>query len=451
MTAFEKEETYDKSKFQYLKETSKLSGKPGQVQCITTHHKILRRMIFAAMKFKFSIQPSSSEMREKTCEPNQTATISSSKPFEYIPPEWSGHPSVDGDFSLELIGNGVVRARVRLDVQLKEFFVIGRAPECDVNLAKVFPYASRWHCILQCRKNSPVFYVWDLGSSHGTTLNRRPISPHTWEEIRVGHQLRFGPNHGPHGDCIAVLCGPEECMEPQPEFKPLPEPQPVKDVLRETLKQRALKGDGASKKVSVSMSSERRQKLQGQGRTFIADAECGEVQEVTWGIPEDPIPETSFEHPDNLLSEKTAKLCTDGEVDPDKVLALRQVTEDQKKLCLKLKDARAKLNILEKRAEKMEGPKREDYRRQKIVIDRTGQDDSTHKQQELDFKIYQLGEQIEEYTQDLFQSLGLKTNEASRSFAGWKALYDAHLEDGEDDFYDLTKKAKRVTLQKMPA
>lgn len=85
----------------------------------------------------------------------------------------------------------------------KSFFVFGRLPACDVVLDH--PSISRYHAILQYRSSTkslsdneqdPLFtsgfYLYDLGSTHGTLINKEKIRPKTYYRLRVGHMMKFG-------------------------------------------------------------------------------------------------------------------------------------------------------------------------------------------------------------------------------------------------------------------
>lgn len=62
------------------------------------------------------------------------------------------------------------------------------------------PTISRYHAVLQYRlekdnKNSKGFYIYDLGSTHGTFWNGNRIKPNVYVRVQGGHMLRFGCSH----------------------------------------------------------------------------------------------------------------------------------------------------------------------------------------------------------------------------------------------------------------
>ncbi|NXS70199.1 NADAP protein, partial [Pandion haliaetus] len=102
------------------------------------------------------------------------------------------------------------------------WFLVGRLPGCA--LALEHPSVSRHHAVLQyrgagCSPDGPNgadaagFYVYDLGSTHGTFLNKARVPPRTYCRVRVGHGLRFGGSSR-----LFLLQGPKEDQESESEL-----------------------------------------------------------------------------------------------------------------------------------------------------------------------------------------------------------------------------------------
>ena len=128
----------------------------------------------------------------------------------YTVPHWSGEPPRDQTFSLSVIKNGTIIDELGLSG--KAYLVFGRLPSCDVPLEH--PSISRHHAVLQYRpasqdkkegegesENHTVFstnphdsgyYVYDLGSTHGTYLNKKRLDQRCYHRVRVGQMLKFG-------------------------------------------------------------------------------------------------------------------------------------------------------------------------------------------------------------------------------------------------------------------
>lgn len=116
-------------------------------------------------------------------------------PLPYSEPPWAGMTSVP--YSFELLKNGAIQDSIPLAKQ--SYFVVGRLPVCDVSLEH--PSISRYHAVVQYRGQGEEgagvgeelgFYVYDLGSTHGTFVNKNKIPPKTYIRLRVGHVVKFG-------------------------------------------------------------------------------------------------------------------------------------------------------------------------------------------------------------------------------------------------------------------
>ncbi|GBN77559.1 Uncharacterized protein ZK632.2 [Araneus ventricosus] len=134
-------------------------------------------------------------------------------PLPYKEPEWSGPPPPG--YSFEIIKNGTV---VSTMVIRKSLFVFGRLDLCDVIFEH--PSVSRYHAVIQyCGGDDSHprgFYLYDLGSTHGTFLNKGKVSPKIYYRLKVGYILKFGGSSRMH-----IFQGPEE-EEEEPK-KPIEE------------------------------------------------------------------------------------------------------------------------------------------------------------------------------------------------------------------------------------
>lgn len=117
-------------------------------------------------------------------------------PIPYTEPQWGG-VAPDNSYSLEILKNGTIVDAIPLTQN--SYFVVGRLPVCDISLEH--PSISRYHAVVQYRGRSGDdeemgeergFYVYDLGSTHGTVVNKNKVPPKTYIRVRVGHVLKFG-------------------------------------------------------------------------------------------------------------------------------------------------------------------------------------------------------------------------------------------------------------------
>ena len=155
----------------------------------------------------------------------------------YKVPCWSKQPSDCSVYSFEVLKSGQIINEVK-DLQKKAYWTFGRLPENDIEMAH--PTISRFHAILQYRPNMEQqqlegeenedgeepkdvnngnkgppegWYIYDLGSTHGTFLNKQRLPPKVYIRIRVGHMLRLGASTRSY-----ILQGPSEDEEPESEL-----------------------------------------------------------------------------------------------------------------------------------------------------------------------------------------------------------------------------------------
>ncbi|XP_012545687.1 kanadaptin isoform X2 [Bombyx mori] len=130
-------------------------------------------------------------------------------PIPYKEPKWSGLCPDGSDYALEVIKSGIITDKV--DLTGKPYHVFGRFTNCDIIMAH--PTVSRHHAVLQYKafaeEGEPVcgWYLYDLGSTHGTFLNKERLKANHYTRVRVGHQIKFGSSTrnyivmGPDFDC----------------------------------------------------------------------------------------------------------------------------------------------------------------------------------------------------------------------------------------------------------
>lgn len=88
---------------------------------------------------------------------------------DYIEPFWSSKPLCD--YSLEVMKEGAILSDIPLSA--KPYFVIGRQQDI-VDIFQENPTISRRHAVLQ-HKDTGDLFIYDLGSTHGTFVNKRLI------------------------------------------------------------------------------------------------------------------------------------------------------------------------------------------------------------------------------------------------------------------------------------
>uniref|UniRef100_A0A8C2FVG8 Solute carrier family 4 member 1 adaptor protein n=1 Tax=Cyprinus carpio TaxID=7962 RepID=A0A8C2FVG8_CYPCA len=197
-------------------------------------------------------------------------------PLPYTEPPWGSVPDIR--YSFELLKNGAILDMVPLTQ--RSYFVVGRLPVCDVSLEH--PSISRYHAVVQYRGTAGQdevvgeekgFYAYDLGSTHGTFVNKNKIPPKTYIRIRVGHVLKFGGSTR-----LFILQGPEFDEEAESELT-VTELRERARKQREELEKRMM-GDGTDeeeKKEDSEASAPRRSSSEDTG--------------CSWGMAEEEVPE----------------------------------------------------------------------------------------------------------------------------------------------------------------
>lgn len=129
----------------------------------------------------------------------------------YEPPAWGVEGANAHGLALEVIKGGQVVETLALPASAgRSFALAGRAaPPCDLPLQHAS--VSREHAALQFDARGALF-VCDLGSTHGTLVNKRRLPAREFARLRVGDVLAFGES----SRLYAVL-GPPELLPPERE------------------------------------------------------------------------------------------------------------------------------------------------------------------------------------------------------------------------------------------
>lgn len=97
---------------------------------------------------------------------------------------------------LEVIKNGAIIESIQLNQidkqgHPKEYLVIGRQDGPTADILMEHPSISRHHAVIQFSKAGKV-YLYDLGSTWGTFINKNRIEPFKHLGIEDGSILSFG-------------------------------------------------------------------------------------------------------------------------------------------------------------------------------------------------------------------------------------------------------------------
>ncbi|KAH8312809.1 hypothetical protein KR044_012999 [Drosophila immigrans] len=213
---------------------------------------------------------------------SKASQLSNSCPYKV--PKWSQPPAANENYRFEVLKSGQIIDEVK-ELQQQAVWTFGRLPENDVFMAH--PTISRHHAVLQYKPKATAneasdeeeestenadkpdqpegWYIYDLGSTHGTFLNKQRVPPRVFIRIRVGHMLKLG-----NSTRVYILQGPSEDEEPESEL--------TVTELREQREQQV--AAAAAEKERKAQEAVERERNEG----------------VSWGMSEDADEETDLAH-----------------------------------------------------------------------------------------------------------------------------------------------------------
>ena len=138
--------------------------------------------------------------------------------LRYTEPDWARIPTTSGGqnaYFLEVIKNGSVIEHFSLHSDrekeiAKSYLAIGRFDPCDIKLEH--PSVSRFHAVLQYGelvRGRPQWFLFDMNSTHGVRLNKRPIQKSTFVPLTAGHVFQIAGS----SRLFILSGGPDEEMD----------------------------------------------------------------------------------------------------------------------------------------------------------------------------------------------------------------------------------------------
>ena len=150
-----------------------------------------------------TLQQTSDKNPKEVAKRQQLSAPLKDVPLSYIEPPWSGQCTAA--YSFDILKSGKIIDS--LDLTSKSFYVFGRLKSCDVPMDH--PSLSRYHAIVQyCSQKQPNreigWYLYDLGSTHGSFVNKRKVQARIYVRLRVGYMIKFGGSSRLH--LLQVWC-----------------------------------------------------------------------------------------------------------------------------------------------------------------------------------------------------------------------------------------------------
>lgn len=177
----------------------------------------------------------------------------------YKIPEWSGPPC--HKFYLEVLKDGSIVDQY--DVCDKGAYMFGRVDLCDFVLEH--PTISRFHAVIQFKRSGDA-YLYDVGSTHGTFINKSQVEKSVYVDLHVGDVIRFGQSSR-----LYIFQGPLDLMPPEKDLNLIRESKIQQEILDREDSLRRARLD-ASHADGISW---------GMGEDAIEEAE-DDNDEVTW-------------------------------------------------------------------------------------------------------------------------------------------------------------------------
>ncbi|WOL12324.1 kanadaptin [Canna indica] len=297
-------------------------------------------------------------------------------PVPYSIPPWSEPPGYP--FCLEVLKDGAIMEQ--LDVSQKGAYMFGRVDLCDFVLEH--PTISRFHAVLQFKKDEVLLY--DLGSTHGTFINKRQVKKKVYTEVHVGDVIRFGLSSR-----LYIFQGPTELMPPEGDL--------------EKLRNARIREEMNDREASLSR----------------AKVDASLVNGISWGMQEDAIEEDTENGADEITWQ-TYK---------------GQFTERQEK-------TRSKII---KRMEKVANMKKEiDAIRAKDIsqggLTQGQQTQIARNEQRISQIMEELDSLEETLNESIQESVGARTGKVACAKKKENTEDEDEMLSDDDDFYDRTKK-----------
>uniref|UniRef100_A0A182PV95 FHA domain-containing protein n=1 Tax=Anopheles epiroticus TaxID=199890 RepID=A0A182PV95_9DIPT len=241
----------------------------------------LRKSVLPASASKADIEAPSAEAESSIADTFEQNNVEI-PPIPYKEPAWSRKCDASLEYSFEVEKNGVIVDEIK-QLQSKPFWLFGRLPNCDINMAH--PTISRYHAIFQYRAPDKAeqddddathrthttiasgWYLFDLNSTHGTFLNKQQIPARTYVRVRVGYMIKLGSSSRTY-----IFQGPSDDQEPALGLT-------ITEMREHINKQKQLRKDI---KEIAKKEKERIEKLK------------EEQQGISWGMAEDADEETDL-------------------------------------------------------------------------------------------------------------------------------------------------------------
>ncbi|PKI75563.1 hypothetical protein CRG98_003964 [Punica granatum] len=258
--------------------------------------------------------------------------------------------------------------------------MFGRVDLCDFVLEH--PTISRFHAVLQFNVDGEA-YLYDLGSTHGTFVNKNQVKKKVYVDLHVGDVIRFGQSSR-----LYIFQGPADLMPPESDLK----------VIKEAKLQEKLRDREASLQ-------------RARDEAYLADG-------ISWGMGEDAVEEDEDE-----MDEVTWQTFKG------------QLTEKQEKTREKVVKRMQKIAHMKK---EIDAIRAKDIAQGGLT---QGQQTQIARNEQRISQIMEELENLEEtLNESIRESIGARSGKISHGKNKGATEDDDDLLSDDDEFYDRTKK-----------
>lgn len=309
----------------------------------------------------------------------KASAYSNTPSVPYTTPAWSGPPR--HPFFLEVLKDGAIIDQ--FNINEKGAYIFGRVELCDFILEH--PTVSRFHAVIQFNTDGTA-YIYDLGSTHGTFINKNQVTKRVYVELHVGDVVRFGLSTR-----LYILQGPNDLMPPEADLE------------------------------RIRKAKIQREKLDMQASLSRAKRDASLSEGISWGMDEDAIEDNEEEIDE--ITWQTYK---------------GQLTEKQEK---------TREKVL-KRLEKIAHMKKEiDAIRAKDIsqggLTQGQQTQIARNEQRISQLLEELENLEETLNESIRESLGARSGRPIHGKKKWPGEEDEDYSSGDDEFYDRTRKPNK--------
>lgn len=259
--------------------------------------------------------------------------------------------------------------------------MFGRLDLCDFVLEH--PTISRFHAVIQFKRSGDA-YLYDLGSTHGTFLNKNQVEKNTYIDLHVGDVIRFG-----RSSRLFIFQGPPDLMPPETNAKLMRE---VK--MREAMRDREASVQRARQEASLA-------------------------EGISWGMGEDAIEEDEDDDEEVTWQSYKGQLTEKQEKTRDKIIKRMEKIANMKK----------EINSIRVKDISQGGLTQ-------------GQQTQIARNEQRIAQVLEELENLEETLNDsIRESIGARTGKVSHGKKkGAMEDEEEYLSDDDDEFYDRTKR-----------